>query len=67
MKTVAYPIEERLRNVVSYRTHQITNNVAEAIISKITSISRVVGGFRTRGNVKTTIFFHCGGLGLGPS
>jgi transposase len=66
MKTVARSIRERLRNVVSYCTHRITNSVAEGMNSKIMSIKRRVGGFRNRQNFKTAIFFYCGGLSLYP-
>ncbi len=43
MKQVARTIYERLANVVSYCTHQITNAVAEGMNSKIMSIKRRVG------------------------
>jgi transposase len=66
MKVVARSIRERLRNVVSYCTHRITNSVAEGMNSKIVSIKRRVGGFRNRQNFKTDIFFYCGGLSLYP-
>jgi len=66
MKTVAKSIKERLRNVVSYCTHRITNAVAEGMNSKIMSIKRRIGGFRNRENFKTTIFFYCGGLSFYP-
>jgi transposase len=66
MKKLARTIKERLRNVVSYCTHGITNAVAEGINSKIMSIKRRVGGYRNRENFKTAIFFYCGGLDLYP-
>lgn len=66
MKKVAKTIKERLRNVVSYCTHGITNAVAEGLNSKIMSIKRRVGGYRNRENFKTAIFFYCGGLDLYP-
>jgi transposase len=66
MKKVARTIKERLKNVVSYCTHGITNGVAEGLNSKIMSIKRRVGGFRNRENFKTAIFFYCGGLDLYP-
>jgi len=43
MKAVAWAIEERLSNVVSYCTHRITNTVAEGMNGKIMSIKRRVG------------------------
>jgi transposase len=66
MKAVAKSIKERLRNVVSYYTHKITNPVAEGMNRKIMSIKRRVGGFRNRENFKTVFFFYCGGLSLDP-
>jgi transposase len=66
MKKVARTIKERLANVVSYCTLNITNAVAEGLNSKIMSIKRRVGGYRNRENFKTAIFFYCGGLDLYP-
>lgn len=66
LKQIARTIKERLRNVVSYCTHGITNAVAEGLNSKIMSIKRRVGGYRNRENFKTAILFHCGGLSLYP-
>ena len=66
MKKVARTLKERLSNIVSYCTHQITNAVAEGMNSKIMSIKRRVGGYRNRENFKTAIYFHCGGLQLYP-
>ena len=66
LKQVARTIKERLRNVVSYCTHGITNAVAEGLNSKIMAIKRRVGGYRNREHFKTAILFHCGGLSLSP-
>jgi len=66
IESVAKSIKERLRNVVSYCTHKITNAVAEGLNSKIMSIKRRIGGFRNRQSFKTAIFFYCGGLSLYP-
>ncbi len=66
LKKLARTIKERLKYVVSYCTHRITNAVAEGMNSKIMSIKRRVGGYRNRENFKTAIFFHCGGLDLYP-
>jgi transposase len=66
LKKVARSIKERLANVVSYCTHQITNAVAEGINSKIQAIKRRVGGYRNNENFKTAIYFYCGGLNLYP-
>lgn len=66
MKKVARTIRDRLKNVVSYCTHGITNAVAEGINSKIQAVKRRVGGYRNKENYKTAIFFYCGGLDLHP-
>jgi len=66
MKKVAKTIKERLDYVVSYCKHGITNAVAEGINSKIMAIKRRVGGYRNIENVKTAIYFYCGGLDLYP-
>ena len=66
LKKVSRTIAKRLANVVSYCTHGITDAVAEAMNSKIMSITRRVGGYRNRENVKTAIHFYDGGLDLYP-
>ncbi|MFN9294961.1 MAG: transposase, partial [Planctomyces sp.] len=66
MKAVAKSIKERLRNVVSYCTREITNALGEGMNSKIMTIKRHPGGFRNRESFKTAIFFYCGGLRLDP-
>lgn len=66
VQDVARLIRERLRNVVSYCAHCITNAVAKKANSPIMSIKRRVGGFRNRQNFKTAIFCDCGGLSLAP-
>jgi hypothetical protein len=48
IKTLAKTIKERLKNVVSFCTHKITNAVAEGMNSKIMSIKRRVGGSITK-------------------
>lgn len=66
LKKVARTINDRLKNVVSYCQHHITNGVAEGINSKIMAIKRRVGGYRNSENFKTAIYFYCGGLKLYP-
>jgi transposase len=51
IKKLARTIKERLKYVVSYCTHRITNAVAEGMNSKIMSIKRRVGGYRNRENL----------------
>lgn len=52
--------------VLNYRTHGITNGVAERLNSKIITIKRLAGGLRNRANFKTAVYSHCGGLDLCP-
>jgi transposase len=66
LKKVARTIKARLSNVVIYCSLGITNAVAEGINSKIIAIKRRVGGYRNRKNLKTAIYFYCGGLNLYP-
>ena len=66
VKKVAAMIQRHLKNVVTYATHFVTNAVAEGLNSKIMSIKRRAGGFRSSENFKTVIYFHCGGLSLYP-
>jgi hypothetical protein len=48
------------------RPAPITNGVAEGLNSKIMSIKRKAGGFRSAQNFTTAIYFHCRGLDLYP-
>lgn len=66
IKTLARSLKERIKNIVSYCKHPITNAVAEGLNSKIMAIKRRVGGYRNRENFKLAIFFYCGGLDLYP-
>lgn len=63
---VAKMIKSHLDNVVTYSKHFITNATAEGLNSKIKAISSRAGGYRNHENLKTVIFFHCGGLSLYP-
>jgi transposase len=52
--------------LLSYFKHRITNATAEGLNSRIQAL-RVAGrGYRNRHNLKTAIYFHCGGLRLHP-
>jgi transposase len=57
-------LKQRIDNIVTYSTHEITNAVADGSDSKIMSIKRRVGGYRNIENFKTTVLFYCGGLDL---
>lgn len=66
VKKVADMIKTRLKNVLSYCTHPITNGVAEGLNSRIMTIKRKACGFANVEHFKTAIYFHCGGLDLYP-
>ena len=52
--------------LLSYFTHRISNATAEGLNSRIQAIRVAARGFRNRNNLKTAIYFHCGGLQLYP-
>jgi len=63
---VAKLISTHLANVMSYFEHRITNATAEGLNSKIATIQKRAYGFRNLEHFKTAVYFHCGGLELGP-
>jgi transposase len=60
-------LKSRLKGVLTYLKHQITNATSESINSKIQWIKYTARGFRNHDNFVTAIYFHCGGLDLAPS
>lgn len=52
--------------LLSYFKHRITNATAEGLNSRIQAIRANGRGYRNRDNLKTAIYFHCGGLRLYP-
>ena len=63
----AQTVKNHLRGILAYFAHRVSNATAEGINSKIQTIKKRAYGFRNRGNFKTAIFFHCGGLQLYPA
>lgn len=62
----AHTLKRHEAGLLSYFKHRITNATAEGLNSRIQAI-RVAGrGYRNRDNLKTAIYFHCGGLRLYP-
>ena len=61
---VAKMIKKRLRNILTYFTHHITNAKAEGFNSRIQSIKSNARGFRNFENYRTRILFFCGKLNL---
>ena len=53
--------------MLTYFDHRITNATSEGINSKIQTRKKNAYGYRNRENLKTAIFFHCGGLDLYPT
>ncbi|MFM7150074.1 MAG: transposase [Gemmataceae bacterium] len=66
IKRVSAMSHERLDNILTCCIYPITSEVAEGLNSKIMSIKRRTVGFRKVENVKTAIYFHCGGLSMIP-
>jgi len=64
--TAAWTFKRHLAQILNYVQHRITNAVSEGLNSKIQTIKKKTYGFRNRENLKTSIFFHCGGLNLYP-
>ena len=63
---VARMLRSKIRNVLTYFEHPITNAISEAINSVVQTVKKNARGFRSFVNFKTAVFFHCGGLDLYP-
>jgi transposase len=66
VREVAAMLRRRLEQVLNYCKYEITNAVAEGLNSKIMAIKRRACGYRNKENLKTAIYFFCGGLDLCP-
>jgi transposase len=64
---VARMMKAHLENIITYLKHRITNATSESINAKIQWVKYTARGFRNVQNLKTAIYFHCGGLDLAPS
>jgi transposase len=53
IKAVARMINRRLDNIITHCRHQLTNATAERLSSKILSIKRRAGGYRTSPTSRT--------------
>jgi transposase len=60
-------LKSRLKGVLTYLKHGITNATSESLNSKIQWVKYTARGFRNFQNFTTAIYFHCGGLDLSPS
>ena len=66
MKKVARMLKRRLKNILSWFRHPISNATAEGFNSRIQSIKSNARGFRNFANYRTRILFFCGKLKLKP-
>jgi transposase len=66
MMQVAKMLQGRFANIVTYLKHRITNAASESLNAKIQWVKYTARGFRNKANFTTAIYFHCGGLDLGP-
>jgi len=63
---VATMLKNHLPGLLNYITHRVTNAVTEGFNSKIQMIKSCARGFRSFGNYRIAILFHCGKLELHP-
>ena len=63
---VATMLQNHLTGLLNYITHRVTNAVTEGFNSKIQMIKSCARGFRSFGNYRIAILFHCGKLQLHP-
>lgn len=63
---VAAMLKNHLPGLLNYITHRVTNAVTEGFNSKIQMIKSCARGFRSFGNYRIAILFHCGKLELHP-
>jgi transposase len=63
---VATMLANHLPGLLSYIKHRVTNAVTEGFNSKIQMIKSCARGFRSFGNYRIAILFHCGKLELHP-
>lgn len=66
VRKVATMLEKHQVGLLNYITHRITNAVTEGFNSKIQMIKSCARGFRSFGNYRIAILFHCGKLQLHP-
>lgn len=66
LRRAADTLANHIDHILMYFKHKITNATSEGLNSKIQKIKAMACGFRNRGNFKTVIYFHCGGLDLYP-
>jgi transposase len=60
-------LKSRLRNILTYLKHPITNALSESLNAKIQWVKYTARGFRNFSNFVDAIYFHCGKLDLAPT
>ena len=63
---VATMLQKHLPGLLNYLKHHVTNAVTEGFNSKIQMLKSCARGFRSFGNYRIAILFHCGKLQLHP-
>jgi transposase len=66
VKKVAKMLHRRLKNILTWFRHPISNGPAEGFNSRIQSLKSAARGFRNFHNYRTRILFFCGKLDLQP-
>ncbi|MEZ5940374.1 MAG: ISL3 family transposase [Planctomycetaceae bacterium] len=66
MKQVARMLKNRLRHLLTWFQHRITNSMSEGFNSVIQTLKANARGFRNFDNYRTRILFFCGKLQLKP-
>lgn len=67
VKKVARMCKNRLRNILTFFEHQLTNGPIEGLNNKIQGLIKKAYGYRNKQRFITDIFFHLGGLNLYPA
>jgi transposase len=66
MQTVARMLQSRLRHLLTWFQHPITNSIREGFNSQTATLKANARGFRNFQNDRTRILFFCGKLSLKP-
>jgi len=67
VKKVARMCQGRLRNILTFFEHRLTNGPIEGLNNKIQGLIKKAYGYRNKQRFITDIFFHLGGLDLYPA
>jgi transposase len=67
VKKVARMCKNRLRNILTYFEHRLTNGPIEGLNNKIQGLIKKAYGYRNKQRFIADIYFHLGGLNLYPA